>query len=125
MVSIQALIPNRPTLGDAVMAGVKARNIVVDPARLVEADGEAFPSDGDSLPTSLKYMQNCGTNAVKYKIGDPMADANDFHGILAGGTAQDDGLGSVVDLSNIKEAVYVMGVGGAPRLATIKGYYNA
>lgn len=122
MSSAQALLPNRMTLGDALMANVNARYIVINPTNIVLADGLLFEAENR---TSIKFAQNCGTNAVKYKIGSDLTGPDDFHGILAGGSAEDDGLGSVLDLSKIQEAIYILAVTGTPRVATVLGYPNA
>lgn len=122
MSSYQALLPNRLTLGDALMANVNARYIVINPPALVTADGQLFAAE---TRTSIKFAQNCGTTAVKYKIGSEITGADDFHGILAGGSAEDDGLGSVIDFSKIQDAIYIEAVTGTPRVATVLGYPNA
>lgn len=104
------------------MANVNARYIVINPPALVTADGQLFAAE---TRTSIKFAQNCGTTAVKYKIGSAMIGADDFHGILAGGSAEDDGLGSVIDFSKIQDAIYIEAVTGTPRVATVIGYPNA
>lgn len=122
MSSAQALLPNRPTLGDALQSLVNARDVVVTPPNIVVADGELFAAE---TRTSIKFAQNCAVEAVKYKIGSAITGPDDFHGILAGGDVEDDGLGSVIDLSKIQDAIYIEAVSGAPRVATVLAYYNA
>jgi hypothetical protein len=46
----------------------------------------------------LRTVQNTGTNAVLFAINATVSLTN-YHGILAGGVAVRDGLGSVLDLS--------------------------
>ncbi len=122
---IQAQLPNRPTLHDAMMSNVLPREVVWQPPSIIEADGLAISADKDFFTSGVKFMQNCSATAVKYKIGSEIQGADDFHGILAGGSAQDDGLGSVVNLSNIQEAIYVAAVSGSVRVAITRGVYNA
>lgn len=87
-----------------------------------------------------RTIQNCGTNAIKYWLVPPiLVNDTNFdvangsasitaliasapHGILAPGTANDDGFGALVDLSGFGQAVYIAGVGAAPRALIFEAY---
>lgn len=88
--------------------------------RLIEADGEALPQQ---KATVFRVLQNCGTVPVKYLVDNNSncTDAN-FHGVLAACTAQDDGLGSIIDFSKVTDRITIKGVGSTtPRVCTFVG----
>lgn len=121
MSSYQAQLPNPPTIGDAIMSLVLGKNVVVQPTKLVVADGQAIP---ETLNGSLKFLQNCAVAPLLYKIGSAPLSNDDFHGILAGCSAQDDGLGSVVNLSAFQQSIWVKAQTGTPRVCVILANYN-
>ncbi len=51
--------------------------------------------------TILRTVQNTGLCPVLYSINTTNISTTNYHGVLAGGSAARDGLGSVLDLSNI------------------------
>ena len=67
----------------------------------------------------LRTIQNCGTNAVLYAIGTTVATTN-YHGVLAGGAAVRDGLGTVLDVSRIKVPVSLMTESGTSVCALVE-----
>lgn len=87
---------------------------------LIVANGEAFKKH---KYCSFRQLQNCGNTAVKFLVdNDNDCTEQNFHGILAGGNAVDDGLGSIVDFSKTAQRVTIFGVGGAvPRICTFEG----
>lgn len=115
----QAKVKSMPALADFVMASVACdESLNVDPPRLVTADGEVF----DNSPAALRFIQNCGTNGVKYLVSIDEDCAEDlFHGILPGGVDQDDGKGGQLNCSRFKGRITILGVGGSPRVATFRG----
>jgi len=66
-----------------------------------------------------RAIQNTGTNAVLYAIGS-VASTSNYHGILAGGTAVRDGLGSVVDLSSYPGQVSIVTESGSSTVALVE-----
>lgn len=109
------------------------------PARLLTADGWAFGHCKGGI--YRRTLQNVGTVAVKYWLIGPVNDDDTLfdpaagspeltdllatqppHGILAPGTANDDGFGALVDLQGFGHMVYIEGSGGAPRVLTFEAY---
>lgn len=117
--SPQAILPVFTTLDQNIRSLIRAQNLDVRPPNLLTASGAetAFP-DSDAI--AFRVLQNCGTNAVYVCIGDT-ASANNFHYILAACSAQDDGLGSVMDCSKYKGAVSIYS-SAAHRVATFAAY---
>ncbi len=117
-VSPQAVgLPNMETAGELLraMSGIE-RGLTTMPPRLIEASGLAFEKNDSTV---WKFLQNCGTNVVYWAAGVGAGDVSttNFHGILAACTAQDDGLGSVVNLSRIPGPIYLYSVSGVMRVA--------
>lgn len=70
---------------------------------------------------AFRQIQNCGTTPVKYLADDNNdCSANNFHGILAPGSAIDDGLGSVAQFGVTPTRVTVFSA-GAFRVAVFEG----
>jgi len=124
-ISPQAILPEFRDLAALIRDQVIAQKLVIDAPRLVIAAGEAFD---DQEGVCLRVLQNCGTTACYYLVyddKDPVTpptnpSAGNFHGILAGGSAQDDGLGSILDCSRFKGRILVAPVSGGVRLATFQ-----
>jgi len=120
-ISPQAKVPTRATerqllqriTQPLVSTGVLGPNII-------SADGEALPAQ---KATVFRVIQNCGTVAVKYLVdNDNLCTEANFHGILAACSAQDDGLGSIVDFSKVTDRITIKGVGStSPRVCTFVG----
>jgi hypothetical protein len=87
---------------------------------LIITNGEALPNNQKA---AFRQIQNCGTVAVKYLIdNENNCTEQNFHGILAGGNAVDDGLGSVANFNITSRRVSIYAVGGvAPRVVTFVG----
>lgn len=127
--SPQAILPEYRSVDALIRDQVIAQKLIIDPPKLIEAAGEAFD---DAEGVCIRVLQNCGTTACYYKVVDdkdfsaaapatnPSAAAKDWHGIIAGGSAQDDGLGSIVDFSRFKGRILVAAVSGGVRLATFQ-----
>jgi hypothetical protein len=62
--------------------------------------------------TTTRTIQNCGTNAILFCLGGAVATTN-YHGVIAGGNAVRDGLGSVLDISRWPGAVSLMTESGS------------
>lgn len=120
-ISPQAKLPSRATERDLlkritqplVSTGVLGPNVIV-------ADGVALLPQKATL---FRVIQNCGTVAVKYLVdNNNLCTDDNFHGVLAGCSSQDDGLGSIVDFSKITDRVSIKGVGSTtPRVCTFVG----
>jgi len=115
-VSIQSSVPNgRRSALQLLEAAVQSQpELVVLPPLLLTANGQALEARTGS---AFRILQNCGTVPVKFLVdpeNSPTADT--FHGILAACSAVDDGLGSIVNFSQIPRRVSILGVGGNPRV---------
>lgn len=66
----------------------------------ITAVATSVPAMTNSLfgATVTRTIQNCGTVPIYYCLGGTASSTN-YHGILAGGVAEKDGLGSVVNIS--------------------------
>lgn len=117
--SPQAILPTFRTYDEHIKALVVAQILTILPPQLFTATGAEtiFPSESN---TALRFLQNCGTNVVYVAIGS-VASTTNFHFIVAGGSAADDGLGSLIDVSKYKGAVSVYSV-AAHRIATFLAY---
>ena len=117
--SPQAQLPIFRTWDELLRADHIAQQLSVLSAQLKTGTSEeVFPAE-DTV--AMRFLQNCGTNAVKVAIGDTAASTDYFHFIIAGGNAEDDGLGSIVDVSKYKGAVTVYSA-AAHRIATFRAY---
>ena len=93
-------------------------NEVLGP-NIVVANGVACPKRNSGVV--LRQLQNCGSTVVKYLIdNNKLCDANNFHGILAGGAAADDGLGSVWSFNGSADRISIYATTGAPRVAVLE-----
>jgi hypothetical protein len=113
----QSSVPSTAQSGRQLLLDqLRAQDLLVLPPQIFEANGEVFPYDP---LVRLRSLQNCSTDAVKYAImpGAGTASANVFHGVLAGGSATDDGEGGFVDLSRVRGRVTVWS-SGTVRVAT-------
>lgn len=118
----QANVPDFLAPGAFLKGLIAARDLIVEPPRIVAAnDGVAVDAFIAEDGGALRVLQNCCIYPIKYAVDTDVA-AESFHGILAGCTAQDDGLGSVVDLSRFKGRISVMATGGALRACTFNAY---
>lgn len=90
----------------------------VFPPRIVEANGAVFQQKPEGV--IMRQIQNCGTLPVKFLI-DNNADCtkDNFHGILAGGSVVDDGLGSIMNFNATPDRISIFCT-GTPRLATLE-----
>lgn len=79
----------------------------------------------------LRTIQVTGTNALYYIIGSETnaaftfnqltnVTATNYHGILAGGNAPRDGLGSVLDVSGTTLPIYVRAVTNATEISVVE-----
>ena len=117
--SPQSTVPNRRSV--SALDGISTQpDLRVQGPRIISANGIAFDKTKRS---AFRVLQNVGVTAVKYLVDDNgLASELNFHGILAAGSAEDDGLGSVVNFSVASHRVSVFGVGGgAIKLATFEG----
>jgi hypothetical protein len=121
----QAQVPESRCESDYIRDSVLAQSLNVNPPKLITAAGKALD---DVEGIGIRKLQNCGITAAYYLIVEEskdinhalpsVPDATNFHGILAGGSAQDDGLGTEYDFSRFKGAVYVAAVSGNLRIST-------
>ena len=122
MESPQAILPTRRDSYSLQLDSMTTqRGIVVLPPRIVEADGIAL--NKVSRRMAFRSIQNIGTVAVKFlDDNNELATANNFHGILAAGTATDDGLGSLQSFAISGNQISIIGVGGVPRVCIYEAY---
>ena len=120
--SPQAKVPSgQRSNHDLLLAQVSTQpNVRVQPPLIVEADGEVFPK---RRHVAFRLIQNCGLTAVKFLVDDVNdCTEENFHGILAAGSAVDDGLGSVYSFPIVGSRITVFGVaGGAIKVALFEG----
>lgn len=130
--SPQSIVVDKRSWGQRVAHGALAQKLIVMPPKIKTTNGEVFAAkDG----VARRWLHNLGTTPVKYLIDDgktlagenePNCTAEIFHDVLAGGSATDDGFGSMVDLSGFKGRVTIFESGGTPRVAVIEMYeWNA
>lgn len=118
----QAQIKSFRAPGAFLKGAIDARDLDVREPNIVEAnDGVSTLVFEDEPHVGIRYLQNCCAFPVKYAINQPVT-ADSFHGILAACDATDDGLGSPVDLTRFRGAIYAMATGGAMRVATVIAY---
>lgn len=89
---------------------------------LVNANGEVFAQVKPPLGVAYRQIQNRGTTAVKFLL-DNVNDCSEenFSGILAGGSALDDGLGSVMTWGITPHRITIYGVGATtPNVCAIE-----
>lgn len=55
----------------------------------------------DKYSLEYAFIQNVGINKVKYAINDDAGTAN-YHGVLAAGVANEDGMGGTVELNRFR-----------------------
>lgn len=96
-------------------------NYNAEPTNVVTAAGIALDYDRRKRYL-IRSLQNIGDVAVMWNIDqDNNPEEESCHGILAAGTAVNDGLGGQVDLSRVRGKVRVKGVaGGAIRVAAFQ-----
>lgn len=93
--------------------------------QIVAADNAASEIyNRDSVSTDARHrkiqIQNCGTTPIKYMLNNTCS-ADVFHGVLAAGTAEDDGLGGILNL-NLDRGIRIISLfhGAAYRAAVLK-----
>lgn len=74
-------------------------------------------ADGGVL---CRFVQNVGTLPVLYLIGATNISATNYHGVIAGGQANRDGLGSVLDLSRTSWPVTFMTESATGRVSVVE-----
>lgn len=114
-VGIRNVRSGHQLLRDAITS---QRGTTVLGPNIVTAAGQVFSR---KRGVAWREMQNCGIVPVKYLI-DNNADctANNFHGILAAGTAVDDGLGSIRQFNITGDRVTVFVDSGNLRVCTLE-----
>jgi hypothetical protein len=68
----------------------------------------------------LRTVQNTGTNACLYTIGVTNVSGTNYHGVLAGGSALRDGLGSILNLQHVPWPVSFTTESGTTTIAAIE-----
>ncbi len=75
---------------------------------------------------AVRTLHNMSTNPVKYRYVSPRSDDTvktaDFNGVLAGGVAQDDGLGSQLNSDKLDSDISIMCDTGTLRVAITQAY---
>jgi hypothetical protein len=95
----------QPAPGALVRVNAKAEAVAVP--QILAVSNAVVTVFGTNNSTSggrvlLRTLQNTGTNAVLYLINpSSTVSSTNYHGVLAGGVAVRDGLGSVLDLSKV------------------------
>lgn len=96
----------------------QGRGNEVSPPRIVEANGMVFQQRQNGV--IQRQIQNCGTLPVKFLLDNNSDCTKDnFHGILAGGSVVDDGLGSVQNFNNTGDRVSIFCT-GTPRVCVLE-----
>ncbi len=86
--------------------------------RLVTAAGVVADK---ATGVAFRQIQNCGIVPVKYLIdNNALCTANNFHGVLAAGSAVDDGLGSVLQFNITGDRISVFVDSGAVRVCVLE-----
>ena len=94
------------------------KGTVVLPPNIVIANGVCVTK---RQGVAFRQIQNCGTTVVKYLIDNAnLCTALNFHGILAAGSAVDDGLGSILQFNINGDRISILGVGGDPRVCVLE-----
>lgn len=106
-------------MDEHIKALVVAQKLDVIPPQLFTATGAETVFE-DENGVAMRFLQNCGTNAVYVAINSVASPAN-FHFIIAGGSVADDGLGSIVDVSKYKGSVSIYSA-AAHRVASFLAY---
>lgn len=70
------------------------------------------------------FIQNVGIVPIKYAFDQGDCNANNFHGVLAGGVADDDGLGSVLVVDKFQpiKDLYVYSTSAGGRVTVLKAF---
>jgi hypothetical protein len=68
----------------------------------------------------LRSLQNTGTNPVLYAINTTNVSVTNYHGIIAGGKANLDGTGGILDLSRVPWPVSLTAVSGTSQVSVIE-----
>lgn len=116
---MQSLVPSRRSVSSLLRDTLIAQKLNVAAPRLVTGLAnvvtEVFTA---KQGVAFRMIQNCGTTAVKVAVNTDV-DATSFHFVLAACSAQDDGLGSVQDLSRFEGRVTITST-GAYRVCTFE-----
>jgi Zn-dependent alcohol dehydrogenase len=70
--------------------------------------------------TIVRTIQNTGTNALFYCIGNTNVTATNYHGILAAGSAMRDGLGSIGSFHATSTPIYIRSVTNWTEVAVVE-----
>ena len=117
MASPQSGVGGTRTLGDALRDITATGTGVTRPPFIAVINGEVLPR---SKNDRIRWLQNLGTSPVKWLANNTdNCSAALFHGVLAAGTAEDDGFGGMVDLHTIGERVTIY-CAATPRVAVIR-----
>jgi hypothetical protein len=68
----------------------------------------------------FRSIQNVGTVPILYRINSTNVSVTNYHGVIAGGTTNRDGLGSVLDLSRIRWPVSLRTEGGGGQVSVVE-----
>lgn len=120
MESPQSIVPVTRTTDQYIRAQVLAQKLVVAPARIVTVASTAnTPILEAKNGVAKRSLHNVGTTVVVWKVGG-VPTVDDYHGVLAAGSAANDGLGSLQDLSDFKGDIYIISLTGAPRVCVFE-----
>lgn len=129
-VSIEAKVAEFDSVGRAMRnhAMANTSNLKWMPPKIYSAtNAESLVFDnisGKQQPLADVYIHNVGDSAVKYVLNTVAGDWTlDYHGILAGGAAPEDGLGSQLVLKGFRGTVRVFSA-SAYKVATLIGFVD-
>ena len=84
-----------------------------------------IPQD-ETRQIGKRLIQNIGTDPILVHVGGQgvldLVNAGNFEAVLAGGSADNDGLGSQIDLSNVNGRVSIMVETGTLRASIFQAY---
>jgi hypothetical protein len=98
---------------------VSAPQIVTVTSTAVSTVFSLNPSLGVGRPI-LRTVQNTGTQPVLYLINSTNVSTTSYHGVLAAGQANRDGLGTVLDLSKVPFPVSFITESGSTTIAVVE-----
>ena len=120
IVTPQSTVPNgRRSIQQALEAiSYIPGDLIVLPARVISGNGIAFER---CTGAAFRVIQNLGITPVYWLAGNSETADNilNFHGVLAGGTALDDGLGSIQTFTAVRERITIFST-GTVRVATFE-----
>jgi hypothetical protein len=93
---------------------IRPQDLFVLTPNIVILDGIAILNRAEYV---IKTLHNMAIEAVYFTCDGSTPSSSNFHGVLAGGTAEDDGTGGYIDLSRFRGEIRILASSGSPRVA--------